>query len=385
MKLTVVLTVCIAVIISTLMPLAILGYLYLHQEDDHKIVAISQGTPSGIFNPELLSNRLIKYDIDNAIISEKKGAFAFGNVNAFLTEVQRSCSPAFTNMNYLSCSNKILSRHFFYHPSRNVSAGWSAHFSDCDLNVYLLMDAMRLADKESRIVYAPGHAFLAFADEESGAVDYWETTTNHNSGIRANLTDDFYKKTPAQFYYDPVSVDFAEEFYPVVVAEDIPSTATRDSVMSYVQKEFSDNPFAQDIWYNNKKLITREDAVKIAKLLQTDITSSTKSNILSQYLITHNQEEKARQVMKSVVNSNCGKTCLKIKSSLFHAYIIPEKISNALDQKGLYLPLNTIIISLFFSAFFYALTIIILFDSLRPARTRQASKEQGKSAILAPE
>ncbi|KAB0543121.1 hypothetical protein F7Q90_26225, partial [Pantoea stewartii subsp. stewartii] len=45
------------------------------------------------------------------------------------------------------------------------------------------LDALRLAGKTASIVYAPGHAFLSWTDEQTGAPVWWETTALLNKWI----------------------------------------------------------------------------------------------------------------------------------------------------------------------------------------------------------
>ncbi|MBS2525934.1 hypothetical protein KFY69_28255, partial [Salmonella enterica subsp. enterica serovar Typhimurium] len=131
---------------------------------------------AGEKDPTLLSHRMISFDKENNIITSETAALAYGNTLKYLHSVRAKCNPNVKTTNFLECANNILGDNFYYHQSPMVSLAWANHYSDCDLNVYLLMDALKQAGKNSSIVYAPGHAFLAFTDGSNNSVQFWETT-----------------------------------------------------------------------------------------------------------------------------------------------------------------------------------------------------------------
>lgn len=309
---------------------------------------------AGSYESGLLSHRLIEFDKENGITSVEKASLAFGNTLAWFSDVRVNCQESLSSQRYLSCANQLLGRHFYYLPVQAVSDGWAEHYSDCDLNVYLLMDAMHLAGKEAEIVYAPHHAFIAYRNELTQQLEYWETTSPHNSGESADLRQDFYQKNPSNFYYTPYSAAYAESIYPALVIDKIPDIVRRTELLRELYNRFPDNLVVQDAWYEQKSTITREDAKVLVSLLMTDITSVSKRILLVNYLNSHQQEETAQMFLSQISDDDCRETCLKLKSQ--HA------ITYHFAQWGLQ-KLNTLGMSLSLSAFLWSVKEALIFDA----------------------
>ncbi|MHC3774509.1 hypothetical protein ACYDMD_20110 [Pantoea agglomerans] len=275
---------------------------------------------SGNYDPELLSHRLIDFDRQNGIATAERAALAFGNTQAWLNDVRQHCDMNLSNQDYLTCANQLLGLHFYYSPVQAVSDGWAGHYSDCDLNVYLLMDAMHAAGREAEIVYAPHHAFISYRDEITHEPLYWETTNKHNTGESADLRLSFYRKTPSHFYYIPESATYAESLYPALVIDKITPADRRNALLINLHQRYPDNPIVQDAWYEQKSAITREDAQMLVSLLKTDITSVSKRLLLAGYFINHKEENKVQQLLKEISDEDCNTTCLRLKSQRSVSY-----------------------------------------------------------------
>ncbi|WP_223510211.1 MULTISPECIES: hypothetical protein [Rahnella] len=307
-------------IAATVYPMAQNAYDSANANKSYKKSALSLGDATGTFDAKFLSHRLIKFDEESGLATVEKASKAYGNTEAYFNSTRRDCASNLSNVRFLACANKLLGKSFYYTPVAAVSKGWSARFSDCDLNVYLLMDAMHIAGKEAEIVYAPHHAFVAYRDEQTGQIAYWETTDNHNSGKLADLQESFYLKTPSHFYYQPQPFSYAEKLYPALVIDEIKSLQRRDALRQFLNMNFADNPIVQDSWYENKKHITREDAQTLLFLLKTDITSVSKRILLAKYLNTHNQQDKAQFFLSQITDDNCNDACLTLKSQYSFKY-----------------------------------------------------------------
>jgi hypothetical protein len=295
---------------------------------------------SGNYDPELLSHRLIDFDRQTGIATEERAALAFGHTQAWLGDVRQHCDMSVSNQDYLACANKLLGRHFYYSPVQAVSDGWAGHYSDCDLNVYLLMDAMHAAGREAEIVYAPHHAFISYRDETTHEPLYWETTSKHNMGELADLRLRFYLKTPSHFYYIPEPAAYAESLYPALVIDKITHSDRRNALLNNLRKRYPDNPIVQDAWYEQKSAITREDAKMLVSLLKTDITSVSKRLLLAGYFINHKEENKVQQLLTEISDKDCNDTCLKLKSQRSVSYRFAQWGQNRLKDLNLRVSLS---------------------------------------------
>lgn len=316
-----------------------------YQARKHEQPARSRADISGSYDPELLTHRLINFDRRAGIASEKNANLAFGNTQDWLSDVKKHCDTALSNKDFLACANRLLGKHFYYSSVQAVSDGWARHYSDCDLNAYLLIDAMHAAGREAEIVYAPHHAFISYRDEKTHEPLYWETTSDYNTGQPADLRLDFYRKTPSRFYYTPESAAYAENIYPALVIDKIPSEERRKALLNSLRHQFPDNPAVQDAWYEQKSVITRDDALSLISELKTDITSVSKRILLIRYFSNHLEEEKAQQLLNEISDEDCNDACLKLKSQRSVIYRLAGWSLARLDALNIRLSL-----SVFFSS-----------------------------------
>ncbi|HEC8710271.1 TPA: hypothetical protein R4C66_002075 [Salmonella enterica subsp. enterica serovar Poona] len=270
---------------------------------------------AGEKDPTLLSHRMISFDKENNIITSETAALAYGNTLEYLHSVREKCDANLKTTNFLECANNILGDNFYYHQSPMVSLAWANHYSDCDLNVYLLMDALKQAGKNSSIVYAPGHAFLAFTDGSNNSFQFWETTHRHNHGEVSDMKNpELYKSTPNTFYYTPMTQDFAEHLYPALVLDYI-DDKIRGFLLEKLRRELPDNPLLTDYWYAYAvEKLTIDDIKNLSELLKSDPTSIDKKLTLSRYWLTHDNPEKARMYLNQIDNNDCDTGCLYMKN-----------------------------------------------------------------------
>lgn len=139
--------------------------------NQHIETALSSGSGSTEPDRQFMSHRMILSDERDGLISHEKARQAFSITAGYFSDVLKNCMKDNDQPTkaFLSCANQRLGEHFYYYPSRETGIAWAGHYSDCDSNVYLLLDALRLAGKTASIVYAPGHAFLSWTDEQTGA------------------------------------------------------------------------------------------------------------------------------------------------------------------------------------------------------------------------
>lgn len=300
--------------VAFMYPLACNWYGTDYKNRKHEQPARLRADISGSYDSGLLAHRLINFDRQTGIASEEKAALAFGNTQAWLSDVRKRCDTSLSNKDYLACANRQLGSHFYYSPVQAVSDGWAVHYSDCDLNAYLLIDAMHMAGREAKIVYAPHHAFISYRDDKTHEPLYWETTSQYNTGQAADLRLNFYRKTPSDFYYKPESAVYAENIYPALVIDKIRSEDRRQTLLNSLSQQFPGNPIVQDAWYEQKPLITRDDAFSLNAQLKTDITSVSKRILLVRYFSSHHEEAKAQQLLSEISDEDCSDTCLRLKS-----------------------------------------------------------------------
>ncbi|MBN7124691.1 hypothetical protein BSU01_23765 [Erwinia billingiae] len=310
----------VLLILATLWPLFCNWYDNEYGDRKYEQAARSRPGVTGHYEPLLLSHRLVEFDRLSGIASEERASLAFGNTQAWFSDVRKQCIKSLSNQDYLACANQLLGRHFFYSPAQAVSDGWADHYSDCDLNAYLLMDAMHMAGREADILYAPHHAFISYRDEITREWLYWETTGKHNTGNIADLRLDLYRKTPSHFYYTPEPAAHAESIYPALVINKITPADKRHALLINLHQHYPDNPFVQDAWYEQKSVITREDAQLLLSLLKTDITSVSKRLLLVGYFLNQNEENKAKQVLSEISDEDCNGACLRLKSQQSVSY-----------------------------------------------------------------
>ena len=279
----------------------------------NKRIETAFSSASGASEPDLtlMSHRMITSDMQDGLISPQNAKRAFSNTAGYFNEVKRTClkEKIQKTNEILSCANKILGNHFYYYPSRETASAWAGHYSDCDLNVYLLLDALQLFNKRASIVYAPGHAFLSWTDEQTGLSAWWESTSDANHGGPADLTQDLYQKTLSPFYYHPQSAAFAERFYTSVVTLDSLNSKLKENRLTDVIAKHPDNPFVEDIEYENKISLTPSDIAWLQARLKTDMSSVTKKQLLANYYLKKGDKDLARYYIKGIDIDNCDTKC----------------------------------------------------------------------------
>ncbi|EAA7110924.1 hypothetical protein EU408_22970 [Salmonella enterica subsp. enterica] len=262
-----------------------------------------------------LTHRLVRMDEQNGIVNSNEARKAYGAINDFLRKVKDTCSIDGTTENFLTCANKTLGANFYYKPSATVAKAYANHYSDCDLNVYLMFDAARAFNKKVEIVYAPRHAFLSFTNEKIGMRFYWETTENKNTGATADITDSFYKKTHHRFYYSPVGEHIIEKLYPILSLADMDSHRW-DAVVKSIDKSMSDNPIVLDFYYEyreSKKQLSQNDIRKLYGLIQDDISSVDKRLILARHFLGKGKRDEAMSILNQIDDSVCELPCMKVR------------------------------------------------------------------------
>lgn len=350
----------VLLILATLWPLFCNWYDNEYGDRKYEQAARSRPVVYGHYEPLLLSHRLVEFDRVSGIASTGRASLAFGNTQAWFSDVRKQCIKSLSNQDYLACANQLLGRHFFYSPAQAVSDGWADHYSDCDLNVYLLMDAMHMAGREADILYAPHHAFISYRDEITREWLYWETTGKHNTGSIADLRLDLYRKTPSHFYYTPEPAAHAESIYPALVINKITPADKRHDLLITLHQHYPDNPFVQDAWYEQKSVITREDAQLLLSLIKTDITSVSKRLLLVGYFLNQNEENKAKQVLSEILDEDCNGACLRLKSQQSVSYRFALWGLNQLKDLNIRISLRDFFASIIESGYYY-LGIISLF------------------------
>lgn len=315
----------------------------------------------GNFNPSLLSHRLIKYDLDSGIVDKQNAAYAFGITSHYFKMVKSECNinAKAETIEFLTCANNILGQQFNYRPSRAVTSGWAHNHSDCDLNVYLLLDAMTLKGQTGYIFYAPGHAFLAYQDIKSKSYYFWETTDNSNTGkITSLLRDDLYIKNMHQFFYSPKTSSFAEKFYPTLVAADM-DKEKQNLTISAMKDILPDNPMVMDNYYEAKETIDDDDVIAMKGQLQIDISSVTKNILIAKHHLSKGEVKEARNFISNIKDKRCDDDCLKIKTITNNSYKLLNFIKRAF--KALDMDISLYDIKIYVVIFFVINALAIIF------------------------
>jgi len=305
----------LAVVIMGPLFLAADGTIFSPLRDKASYEAVVKAQPSvkGQADLRLLSHRLIRYDEQKGFVTHEVAALARGNTLSFFRTVDEQCDRN-TITGFMACANKILGSQFYYRSSDAVADAWANRYSDCDLNSYLLMDAMRSAGFTARIVYSPGHAFISFTDE-FGNIHFQETTEDNNKGKNADLTDPFYRKTLPGFYYQPQDEAYAERIYPILTAGRLSEKDGRQ-LSSDMLDVLPDNPLVQDVFFHFRMPLTDADAVQLKSLLVTDISSSTKRMMLTRYYLRAKKNEMAAGYMEQIDDALCNNSCLELKADI---------------------------------------------------------------------
>ncbi|EKS3671794.1 hypothetical protein QL374_001202 [Salmonella enterica] len=270
------------------------------------------------YDSSKLTHRLVKSDEANGIVTINEARIAYGAINDFLSKVKDVCKPDDTTENFLRCANEVLGDNFYYKEANTVAHAYANHYSDCDLNVYLLFDAAKIFNKKIEIVYAPRHAFVSFISEKYGARFYWETTDNENKGALAELTRPFYSKSINHFYYSPMDERSIEKVYSILSIADV-DKGKMDVLLNSIDKSMMDNPFYLDFYYSSKKdkkKLEQKDAYTLYGLIQDDVSSMDKRLILSKYLLEHEQKNSAVNIINQIDDGVCDLQCMKVKKEI---------------------------------------------------------------------
>lgn len=302
------------------------------------------------YNNKWLTHRLIKMDYDNGTafsVIQK----AWNNTEYFILSAREKYQSATTTPDFLYCANGLLADMFPYKASNMVSPAYAAQFSDCDLNVYLLIDAAKASGRHIEIVFAPYHAFISYIDDNNVRA-YRETTDNNNKGDIADLNDNhWYQKTFNKFYYVPRSEDYIESLYPVLIANNVDSSHKKE-IYNNLKPEIKKTPLAYDLYYSMKDEISSQDAEQISLLLREDITSSYKQLLLTGYFIKNGNTEAAQKIINNIQAKNCKSDCIGFKKKVYWYFFPSYLISQYASEFGVTLSLEDI--------YYYAFNIIII-------------------------
>ncbi|EFC4004088.1 hypothetical protein KSU16_16045 [Escherichia coli] len=277
---------------------------------------------SGPVKPDnsLLTHRIIMTDQHYGLTSDEEVQAALSNTRFVLSEIKKQCSSTRNSGQFLQCANNILGEHFYYQETALASAGYSRKISDCDLNVYLLLDAARLLNRQINIVHAPGHAFIAYTDE-NGLPQFWETIEPDNHGQPAQLWTSAYAKTLHPFFYTPQPENKVEDIYRLFILNKLPENE-RTRLLSVLDETLHDNPLYLSAYYGNKKDINREDVNHLLYLLQKDTYSFDKKIIAARYFNANKDYQRAESLLNAIPKHQCTVKCLEEKAK----YSIKHKI-----------------------------------------------------------
>lgn len=366
---------------------------YYNDINKHIETAFSSTTGSSEPDLSLMSHRMIASDIQDGLISPQDAKRAFSNTAGYFNEVKRECLKESTQQtkDILSCANKILGDHFYYYPARDTASAWAGHYSDCDSNVYLLLDALQLFNKTASIVYAPGHAFLSWMDEQTGLPVWWETTSDANHGRLADLSkDDLYRKTMAPFYYHPQSAHYAEQFYTSVVTLQSLPEELKQKMLNQAVRQYPDNPFVDDIRYSLKESLTEADINRLHAQQQTDVSSVAKKYLLANYYLNKGNKNLATDYINQIDIDNCDNKCRPLMiiaqpfsrfwfmASDFFSEDTPDNKSGTIAINKSAIPISSIQRYVYGVAILFTLTlslrgVLALYSDLKSTRIRKHS------------
>lgn len=310
--------------------MAILFYIAFNKTPDiidYIFYNVGQRT-SGIYNPALLSHRLVKEDVRLFPDHQNRAMLAWGNINDFLMASALKCSGIKEPRQFLSCSNDVLGKKFYYQPSDLTSEGWSHHASDCDLNVYLLYDAAKQKGIDLKIVYFPWHALIAFKDDVGGNWVQWETTLNNNHGGLAERADPRYIKTPDKFFSSPTDMAVAEMIYPLMIIPHIHTDAVAISEFNKLSGQTKETPFYKDLSLAIHNLASPMDIGTLSIIMAERPTSTGIKYLAAQWYISHGMNLQAAKLLSAVAPDKCPNYCLKILSAA-DAYYTPDSYITA--------------------------------------------------------
>ncbi|EBG6962453.1 hypothetical protein FJB92_22285 [Salmonella enterica subsp. enterica] len=318
---------------------------------------------SGLGEPDntLLTHRIIMTDQHYGLTSGEEVQAALSNTQFVLSKITKQCSSSRSTGQFLQCANNILGEHFSYQETALATEGYSRGISDCDLNVYLLLDAARLLNQKINIVYAPGHAFIAYTDE-NGQPQFWETIEPDNHGQPAELWTSGYAKTLHPFFYTPQPENKIEKIYQLYISDKLPENE-RIHLLSALHETLQDNPLYLSAYYGNKKDITPKDIRHLLYLLQSDTYSFDKKIIAARYFNVNKDYQRAEDLLSAIPARQCVTECLKEKAKHSVKYKIIYAIASNSSYKSEYI-INEAIKSIkdgliYLSLFFLVLIILI--------------------------
>lgn len=318
---------------------------------------------SGPVKPDnsLLTHRIIMTDQHYGLTSDAEVQAALSNSQFVLSEIKKQCSSTRNSGQFLQCANNILGEHFYYQETALASTGYSRKISDCDLNVYLLLDAARLLNRQINIAYAPRHAFIAYTDE-NGLPQFWETIEPDNHGQPAQLWTSAYAKTLHPFFYTPQPENKVEDIYRLFISDKL-SDNERTRLLSVLDETLHDNPLYLSAYYGNKKNINREDVNHLLYLLQKDTYSFDKKIIAARFFNKNENHQQAEQLLNSIPEHQCTEKCLEEKAKYSIKHKIFYHIANNSNYKSEYIikeTANSIRNALTYSSLFFFILIILL-------------------------
>ncbi len=391
------------ILLFTCIPLLYLSAVFImltqakneYYNDINKRIETAFSSSTGANEPDLtlMSHRMIASDIQDGLISPQNAKRAFSNTAGYFNEVKRECLKENVQQtkDILSCANKILGDHFYYYPARETASAWAGHYSDCDSNVYLLLDVLQLFNKTASIVYAPGHAFISWTDEQTGLPAWWETTSDANHGRSADLSrNSLYRKTLAPFYYHPQSAHYAEQFYTsVVTLESLPSESIQER-LDLVARRYPGNPFVDDIRYRLKESLSEADISHLHEQLLTDVSSVTKKYLLANYYLENGNKKLAAEYLSNINIDNCDAECRPLMimtyplsrfwfmASDFFSEDTPDNKSGTIAINKLAIPISSIQRYVYGVAILFTLTlslrgVLALYSDLKSTRIRKHS------------
>lgn len=282
----------------------------------------------------LLTHKLIAIDNKYGVSNEDTDKKAVENVNRFIGDVSEKCDFSDSNdgiSKFVSCANEQLGKNFYYTQSVDVSNNYAVHRSDCDTNTYLMMDALKLHNIKSYVVYAPGHAFLAWKDKD-GNLSYQETTAKNNYGEPADLKTNFYIKNLDRTYYTPYDENIAEKVYVALISGEAKGRVD----ISDLYSNYKWNAIISD-WYfdfiSDHDKATKDDAIIMANGLKTDLTSSSKALGVTNYLIRNNKMDQARYFFNKIDGEFCTKECFDVGVKLrIWNYVLTKPLFKYYDE-----------------------------------------------------
>lgn len=261
------------------------------------------------YHPDLLTHRVIRADESSGIINAAVSRSALENVNYYLSSVQLKCRLNDGVPGFLKCANDYLHDNFYYHSADDAGRGYAGHNSDCDANVFLMSDAARIAGLPTYIVYAPGHAFLAWKDS-NGEFHYHETTGGNNRGRPFSFSDPLYKKAMDSTYYTPVSTE-----NPLIMATYsalISGISGNGQKLPELVKQYPHDSIIRGAllrWKRQHNGIDAGDVNYINNALKTTTDNSDLYLSLTDYYLENGDNNEAEDAFSKADAHDCGTEC----------------------------------------------------------------------------